>query len=400
MPNIFNKNGLQLKTSQEYIQGYEDALKSIFGSDVLVSPETPDGQDINIRTQANLDTGNLIASVNAGFDPDQAEGVVLDQRVAINGIKRKSGTYTYVNITITTDRALTIQGLNNEGVDNAYTVRDAGGVEYVLVDTYIFSGADVQSLEFRAKEIGSIIPIPNTLTIPVTVIVGVLTVNNPNQPTVAGIDGETDSELRKRREETIEKPSENSLQSISASLGDVDDVVAYRVLDNPTNATDSFGVPAHNLWTIVQGGADDVVADIIYNNKPPGIPMYGAESVNLPNPQGGIITISFDRPILTTLYLRFDLDDRTAGNLVDEQGLRDAIVLKNIYNLGETVDVADITASIVPLVPKFYVLNVEISRDNITYVTTKIDPVSPQERFLLNNGQDGGSVYYIQINVI
>ena len=70
------------------------ALKSIYGADINTDPSTPDGQVINIRAQAAVDNLDLLAQINAMFDPDQAIGVLLDQRCAINGVKRKGGTFT------------------------------------------------------------------------------------------------------------------------------------------------------------------------------------------------------------------------------------------------------------------------------------------------------------------
>ena len=46
------------------------------------------------------------------MDPDQAQGRVLDQRIAINGLERKGGTYTVTPVNITVDREVSLVGLD------------------------------------------------------------------------------------------------------------------------------------------------------------------------------------------------------------------------------------------------------------------------------------------------
>jgi hypothetical protein len=48
------------------------------------------------------------------FDPDNAVGVVLDQRVAINGIQRQAGTYTVTPITVVTSQSVNLYGLDQD----------------------------------------------------------------------------------------------------------------------------------------------------------------------------------------------------------------------------------------------------------------------------------------------
>ena len=130
MANSLDANGLTINSLPELTTQLETDFKDIYGSDSNLDSDTPDGQMINSFCQSTEDTLELIKQVNAGFDPDQAVGRVLDQRVAINGIQRQAGTYTETNITIVTSKALTLYGLN-QTVEDPYTVQDNAGNKWI-----------------------------------------------------------------------------------------------------------------------------------------------------------------------------------------------------------------------------------------------------------------------------
>ena len=113
MPDLLDSTGLTLKTLSELVTELEDYLKIIYGDDINIEQNTQDGQSINIYSQGGIDIREIVQKVFTGFDPDEAEGRVLDQRVAINGIERNSGTYTYVDITFSIDRSMNLIGLDD-----------------------------------------------------------------------------------------------------------------------------------------------------------------------------------------------------------------------------------------------------------------------------------------------
>ena len=119
MPNSFDGNGLQVITQNELVGNLTQSFQEIYGEDINVESNSPDGQIINIFAQSLEDFYELLSQVNASFDPDQAIGTVLDQRCAINGIQRKAGTYTYVTIDVTTDRSVTLDGVDQVAPEQA-----------------------------------------------------------------------------------------------------------------------------------------------------------------------------------------------------------------------------------------------------------------------------------------
>ena len=102
------------------------------------------------------------------MDPDQAQGRVLDQRVGINGIERKGGTYTVTPVNITVDRAVSLVGLDGEDSKaGVYTVKDDAGTQFFLL-TSASLAAGTHSLSFRAETLGAVLVSLGTITAAVT----------------------------------------------------------------------------------------------------------------------------------------------------------------------------------------------------------------------------------------
>ena len=98
MSDTLDETGLTLQGLTDLVNGLVADLQNIYGSDINVDPDSPDGQAINIIAQFGIDMREVLQSIYASFDPDQASGTTLDQRVALNGVQRNGGTFTIVPI--------------------------------------------------------------------------------------------------------------------------------------------------------------------------------------------------------------------------------------------------------------------------------------------------------------
>jgi hypothetical protein len=258
---------------------------------------------LNIVTLAKEDMLQLIQQVNAQFDPDQALGTVLDQRCAINGVLRLEGTYTEQYVSVTASQATTVQGIDN--FPNApFTVADTAGNQYVLVNTYNFSGAGTSSLLFQAALIGAVTPSINTITSIVTPTLGVTSVINPLAPSSLGVNEQTDASLRIARRQAISKGSRSFEESISANVFAVAGVTSVQVYENPGNGL-AWGVPSNSIWVIVTGGVALQVAQAINISRGLGVGMHGSTNETVTNPDGSTIVITFDYATPENLYISF-----------------------------------------------------------------------------------------------
>ena len=171
MPNLLDSNGITTKTRDELVQYFTAQYQSIYGQNIDLSASSPDGQMMNIFVQAILDIEDLLVQIYNSFDPDSAIGTQLDQRVAINGIQRQNGTYTVTPISITVTQALNLYGLD-QTIQPVYTVSDNAGTQWLLETTQTIGVAGTYSYQFRAQNPGAVSTVPNTITVPVTVVLG------------------------------------------------------------------------------------------------------------------------------------------------------------------------------------------------------------------------------------
>lgn len=176
MPNQLDANGLQVASQAEIIDAVTLALQGVFGADINVNPNSPDGQFININTQSAVDMLETLLDVYGIFFVDSAYGVILDQLVALNGLARKQGSFTQVYLQVTATQALTLPGLDAVA---PFTVADDAGNQYELVESRVFGAAGVVTLLFEAELLGRVEVLPNTIENILTTTLGVTAVNNP-----------------------------------------------------------------------------------------------------------------------------------------------------------------------------------------------------------------------------
>lgn len=129
--NYVDSTGLNLQQLADIVTELENGFKAIYGSDINVGANSPDGQMINLFAQAKIDILDCISQVYNSFSPTSAIGVALDQRCALNGVVRKGATKTTTNVTVTTDREVSLLGLS-AGAGTPFTSKDLAGNKFYL----------------------------------------------------------------------------------------------------------------------------------------------------------------------------------------------------------------------------------------------------------------------------
>mgnify|MGYP006971745306 FL=1 len=76
---IINENGIQLDSFSTIFDDLVVGFKAIYGEDINLDQNTPDGQQIGIYANTTYDLQSLIARIYNSFDPDFAEGHELDK---------------------------------------------------------------------------------------------------------------------------------------------------------------------------------------------------------------------------------------------------------------------------------------------------------------------------------
>jgi hypothetical protein len=346
MPNTLNADGLTTKTRAELLSELTSDFETIYGSDINLDSDTPDGQILGIFIQSYLDLLDLLSQVYNSFDPDNAIGVVLDQRVAINGIQRQSGTFTVTNITVVTDQALNLYGLD-QSVEEVFTVQDDAGNQFQLIDTYSAPGSGSHVLAFQAAEPGEVLTIPNTITTPVTIVLGVTSVNNPTSFTTLGINEETDNELKLRRRRSVSLASQGYLAGLLAALENLTGMNSAFVYENNTAATDADGVPSHSIWVIVSGTAsDEDIANAIYQKRNAGCGMFGSESYTITQIDGSPFIINWDEVIQENLFIKFKATSINEVDPPDIANIRPGLVTSFVPGVFEEVNINSLATDV------------------------------------------------------
>jgi len=305
MANAITSTGLTTNSYNDLYAQLSTALEGIYGTDITLTPDSPDGQLMNIFIQCAIDNLDFLTQIYNSFDPDKAVGTSLDARVAINGIQRQAGTHTITPVSITVSGACTLNGLDLYP-DNPFTVQDNTGTQFQLLSTQTPAVAGTYQYSFQASKTGAILTTPNTITVPVTVVLGVTLINNPYTYTSLGIDEETDSALRLRRQKSVSLASQGYYNALYASLNNINGITAVSIYENTTDTTNGDGIPGHSIWVIASGGTSAEIANAIYKKRNAGCGMKGSTTYNITQADGTIFTVRWDGVVSETLYIKFN----------------------------------------------------------------------------------------------
>ena len=376
MPNQIDGGGLQVKTISEVVADLTTSLKAVYGDDINVEQNSPDGQNINIFGQAVVDVLELLLVVYNTFSVPDAFGVILDQRVALNGLARRAGTFTTTPVDITVDQALTLFGLDQSD-EPVYAVKDDDENIFLLVATTALGGAGTSTLTFRAEDIGQVEVVINTIVNQSTTVLGVTVVNNPTVTgVVKGEDEETDSQLKIRHARSFYLASISPTDSIEAALLAVENVIDAIVIENDTDATVD-GTPAHSIWSIVRGDAalDADIAFAIYAKKNPGCGMRGAVSDSVVRPNGTTFVAKWDIGVTEALHIEFGIIPRVAGESFDEENIKLLLSQTLSYRLNQIATIGDVVNAMADIAPNAILTTPGVGDDGITFG----DTVSPTD---------------------
>jgi hypothetical protein len=392
--NSIGAQGCTIQSLQDCINeilngagGYPGLLQ-IYGPGLNVNPNSPDGQMVNIYALGKEDTLQQLQNIYDSFDPDQATGVALDARCAINGVQREAGTYTVQAVSVTTSGAVVLPGLDLYTALEAFTVQDGQGNQYQLTTTTTFVSAGTQSLVFQAALLGAVSSAPGTITVPVTILPNVISVNNPSGPSTVGTNEETDPVLRIRRQNSVALPARGWLPGLVAGLLDITGITDAVVLENNTSETNAYGIPPNTIWPIVSTDSSDVglveseVANVIDIYRTAGCGMKGSSTVVVDQISGPALTIAFDFAVPQLLWFKATITEIT-GN-ADASFITNSIAsqFENAYDINQPADSSAIVAYIKQIAPNVAVSLEGVSTDGVIY-TTLVTPGTVQRQFTI-----------------
>lgn len=267
------ETGIQIERLNEIVARFEEGFRQIYGQNIDLSPDTPDGQMVGLLSQIKMDIEELAENVYRQLDPDVATGAWLEQRVAYAGLMRRAASYSYLRSVVLTGEPLT-------QLYAGIIVSDPHKVRWVLNANVQLDGNGSARADFRSEELGAFNLAKNTNLTIETVTLGLNAVTTLENAEI-GVEEETDQQLRERFFISRTKNAQNSADAIQSKIAALPDVKQVKVLENNTKQRDKNGVEPHSLNIIVDGGADNLIAQVIYENKGAGVGLQGGTETTL-----------------------------------------------------------------------------------------------------------------------
>lgn len=271
-------------------------VKSIFGDNFNVSPESPDGQINGVISESNANLWEIAEEAYNAFNPSAATGNTLSNLVQLNGITRQAASASRALLTLT--------GSENTSVPAGSLVSTVdGSTTFVTEETVVIPVSGSITVFASANTTGPITALAGTITQIDTPITGWDSVTN-NANAALGTDEETDVELRARREQSVARDAQAIIDAIFAEVKAVTGVTQVVVLENDTDVgPDPNGLPAHSINVIVVGGDDQYIGEAIFLKKTLGATAFGNTSVQVEDDQGIPRDIAFSRPTEIPIYV-------------------------------------------------------------------------------------------------
>lgn len=274
---------------------------------INAGPESAIGQQVTAQAEREALLWEALEGVYLSQYPASAAGRSLDGAVQLTGITRLPATRTIVQVEVTGDPGTVIPAGSQAGT----TAGDAFELVESVVVLALAGGFAVGQM--RALETGAVPAMAGTLVNILTPVAGWTGVTNPDDGST-GRPIESDPELRQRRRESLLVTGAGTVEAIRARLRQqVPDVTAVSIIENRSGLPDEDGRPPHSFETVVSGGTDADIAQLLWEVKPAGIETVGDISVVVLDSQGNQQPIRFSRPIPLYMWARITLDPGGSG---------------------------------------------------------------------------------------
>ena len=316
-------------TQAEVVAEYEEA----FGSDLITTPDTPQGVLITGETTARNLVLRLMATLANQINPNEAGGVFLDAIAKLTNIERTAQTYTTIPEVDLTGPPGTIIPQGSQA-----SLGPNGEIFASLLAITLDSSGEGM-VDFKALNSGTIAAPPGALdTILPGQVLGWETVNNSTAGVLGG-STQDDAQFRTYRKATLAFQGSASLFAMYSRVISTPGVKSAWAQENDSAVTvvlNGVTMGPHSFYFCVDGGADDDVANALFSAKSGGAayvngaPSATAVTVQIPyTPRGTSTTINytvkFDRPALIPVLAEITAKQTTSVSDV-ESSVKQAVL--------------------------------------------------------------------------
>jgi uncharacterized phage protein gp47/JayE len=275
-----------------FLSWLTEQYQSIYGADVYLAADSMDGQFLAILAQSFFDSAALGASVYNSFSPVTAQGVGLSRNVKINGLVRRSPSFSTVTVTI--------GGSTGTVITNGI-ITDILNQQWLLPAIVTIPDAGTIDVTATAKEVGFVTAEADTITTIFTPTRGWQTVNNVGAAT-PGDAVESDAELRLRQAESTSLPAQTVFDATLGAVANLAGVTKVQGYENFTDITDGNGLDPHSICVVTVGGDENEIAQAIVDQKTPGTdPVGNTGPIEAFDARGLPLQIFFSEAITATI---------------------------------------------------------------------------------------------------
>lgn len=319
----FGDNGLELATIEQIKANIEARQLSDIHPALDVSSTQPLGRKNGIVADVHAQAWELAQYVWNSLNPNAARGVALDNAHALIGMPRLQARRSTIALTLTLVAGTIIPA------GSVVTVNGQASNAWQSTNDFTALSTGDHLVGFESTQEGNVTANPYTITEIQTPVAGWTAATNGTRAPLIGRTRENDEEYRQRRIDALARAGESTVDAIRADLLNVTNVVQAVVVENDSDAWRD-GIPPHSLEAIIYDddnqASDTEIAQVLWVNKPAGIPYTGLLSANATDSQGGSRLMRFSRGIRVRMQLAITVQVLTGWVPSQEATLRQAIL--------------------------------------------------------------------------
>lgn len=365
-------SGITIQSFEEIFAELVAGYQAIYGVDINLDQESPDGQRVAIEAKSRADMQAFGLWIANNFDPDFARGLFQAKIAKLSGIFPRPATRSFWDLSVVTTRVVTLP--------IGYQISDDLGQLWEL-PAAVNLPIGTTGITFQATDLGTVTGLAGAVFTPVTVILGV-TGFSAAVDAEPGKEEETDEEFVQKRNLSLENPAFSTTNSLAARLLNIADVTDARVYDNDSDVYDPINdLDAHSIWAVVEGGTIDAIMQALLFQKTGGTGIKGSIEAIIPEtltrPDGSTFLVfqtrRFDRPVMVPIYVNVTATRKNPLVPVDQTLLKQKIAEHKFY-IGTSLEASALYCPAYTAGDDFILTLMEISDDNITFIDGSLTP--------------------------
>lgn len=356
-----NSQGVIVPDTSTVQEQVTQDLVNVFGQDLDTTPETVEGRFIQCLTDYRTNTLAINAQNANQINLRYATGRFLDAIGAFFGLDRISATSSRVLATVT--------GVENTVIPAGSQAKTTNGDIFYAENDITIGLTSSATGYFLSLEKGQIPCSAHSLNKIVNAVLGWETIDNTASAN-EGTKQESDDDFRQRIEDARYKGI-SLLEAIKAKLVNVDNVKSCFAYDNYTNQTityDGVDIDAHSLVVIVDGGANQDIAEAIFKAKTggTGYTAISGQSVTVNVVDGAFnvtYPVTFNRPEIKSFKISIQVKNISYEGSDLAGDIKAAIMnwadnkVEGVDGLkiGQNISSFEIAAAVSQQIPEIYV---------------------------------------------